>query len=79
MANPISSVSSSLQSAHIIQKGPVRATQAQTQLPSGRSYLKTPSRSANRAQLQVKLRPLRKARKAQANQNPAKPNKNASL
>jgi hypothetical protein len=55
------------------------ATQTQTQLRSNLPYLKTPFRSANPAQPQVKLKPHQKARKARANQNPAKPNKNASL
>jgi hypothetical protein len=54
-------------------------TQTQAQLRSNLPYLKTPSRSANPAQPQVKPRPHRKARKAQANRNPAKLNKNALL
>ena len=58
---------------------PKFATQTQTQLQSSLPCLKTLSRSANPAQPQVKLRPHRKARKARANQNPAKPNKNALL
>jgi hypothetical protein len=55
------------------------ATQTQTRLRSSLSYVRTLSPSANPAQPQVKLKPHQKARKAQANQNPAKPNKNASL
>jgi hypothetical protein len=58
---------------------PKFATQTQTQLRSSLPYLKTPSRSANPAQPQVKPWPHRKVRKAQANPNPAKPNKNALL
>jgi len=53
---------------------PKFATQTRTQLRSSLPYLKTPSRSANPAQPQVKPRPHRKARKVQANPNPAKPN-----
>jgi hypothetical protein len=66
-------------SPHTLLSNAQFATQAQTQLRSSTPYLKTRFRSANRAQLQVKRRPHRKARKARASRNPAKPNKLASL
>ena len=74
MANPVSSVSSACSPRTLLSKAKL-PTQSQSQ--SNLSYLKTPFPSANRAQPQVKHRPHRKARKAQANQNPAKPNKSA--